>query len=50
MKKHTVPKYLNNLIKKYPKITGGRKNFNDHNDRIVNTIKLVKKYLAKTNN
>ena len=32
------------LIKNNPKITSGRKNFTKHHFRIVETIKLTKKY------
>jgi len=43
-KKNKIPKYLQVLIKEYPKITSGRKNFDQHNYRVVNTIEIIKKY------
>jgi len=43
-KKNKIPKYLKILIKDYPEITSGRKNFNQHNYRIVKTIEIIKKY------
>ena len=39
-----IPKYLKNLIRDYPKITSGRKNFDQHNYRIIKTIELIRKY------
>ena len=32
------------LIKDYPKITSGRKNFDQHNYRIMKTIEIIKQY------
>ena len=32
------------LIKDYPKITSGRKNFNQHSYRIIKTVEIIKKY------
>jgi len=43
-KKNKIPKYLKILIKNNPKITSGRKNFDQHNYRIVKTIETIKKY------
>tara|TARA_B100000989_G_scaffold98282_1_gene71698 strand:- start:377 stop:529 length:153 start_codon:yes stop_codon:yes gene_type:complete len=43
-KKNKIPNYLKILIKDHPKITSGRKNFDQHNDRIVKTIEIIKKY------
>jgi len=43
-KKNKIPKYLKNLIKDYPKITSGRKNYYQHNFRIIKTIEIIKKY------
>ncbi len=40
----TVPKYIKILIKNYPKITSGRKNFKRHHHRIIETINLIKKH------
>ena len=42
--KKRVPGYIKTLIKNYPKITSGRKNFAEHHLRIIETIKLIKKY------
>ena len=41
-----LPNYLRILIEKHYKITSGRKNFNAHHDRILKTIKIVKKYFS----
>jgi len=38
------PRYLKKLIKYHPKITSGRKNFQNHNYRINKTIEIIKKY------
>ena len=43
-KKNKISKYLKILIKDHPKITSGRKNFDQHNYRIVKTIEIIKKY------
>jgi len=43
-KKNKIPKYLKILIKNYPKITSGRKNFDHQNYRIIKTIQTIKKY------
>ena len=43
-KKNKIPYYLKILIKDHPKITSGRKNFDQHNYRIVKTIEIIKKY------
>ena len=50
MNKSTVPQYIKDLIKEYPQIVSGRKNFKFYNDRIVKTLKLVKEYYKKTSN
>jgi len=39
-----IPIYLKKLIKLYPNVKGGRKNFSYHHYRILRTIKLLKKY------
>tara|TARA_B100000886_G_C20123888_1_gene367022 strand:- start:184 stop:312 length:129 start_codon:yes stop_codon:yes gene_type:complete len=36
--------YIKLLVKKHPKIVSGRKNFRIHHLRILDTIKLIKKY------
>ena len=43
-------KYIEDIIKKYPKIASGRKNFKKHNTRILKTLELIKKYFNKSNN
>tara|TARA_Y100001935_G_scaffold245394_1_gene238923 strand:+ start:428 stop:580 length:153 start_codon:yes stop_codon:yes gene_type:complete len=43
-KKNKIPRYLKNLIKDNPKITSGRKNFEQHNYRIIKTKEVIKKY------
>ena len=35
---------MKNLIKDNSKITSGRKNFEQHNLRIIKTIEIIKKY------
>ena len=50
MNKSTIPQYIKDLIKKYPQIVSGRKNFKFYNDRIVKTLKLVKEYYKKASN
>ena len=39
--------YLIKIIKEYPHITGGRKNYEDQSKRIENVYKLIKKYKKK---
>jgi len=42
--KNKIPNYLSKLIKTNPKILSGRKNHIQHHQRILKTIKLIKKY------
>jgi len=42
--KKKIPKYVKNLLKKNSNIASGRKNFAEHHFRIIETIKLIKKY------
>ncbi len=49
-KKSVYPKYLKELLHKYPKIASGRKNFDEYEKRIQKTIKLMKEYYSKINN
>jgi len=42
--KSSIPRYIEALIKNNPQITSGRKNFDKHHKRILETLKLVKKY------
>ena len=44
-----IPSYLKELIKLYPSITSGRKNYFETNKKIKKNIKLIKKYLSKKN-
>ena len=37
--------YLKTLLKKYPKIASGRKNYAFYEKRILKNIKLVKKFI-----
>jgi len=48
--KNKIPKYLTVLIKKNPKITAGRKNFQYQHDRIIKTVKIVRKYFNLKDN
>ncbi len=41
-----MPKYIVDLIKKNPKISSGRKNFDLHHLRIIKTIEVIKKYFG----
>ena len=41
---------MRDLIKKYPKIISGRKNVDQYNLKIVETLKLIKNYIKKINN
>ena len=38
---YKIPIYLSKLIKKYPLILSGRKNFSKNYDRIIKTKKLI---------
>ena len=42
-----IPNYFKLLIKKYPEITSGRKNFTDYHLRVFRTVNLVLKYFKK---
>ncbi len=44
-----MPDYLMDLIKKNPKIVSGRKNFDEYQKKIVETLNLIKKYFNKKN-
>ena len=48
-KKTKIPNYMKNLIKDNSRITSGRKNFEQHNLRIIKTIEIVKKYFNLKN-
>jgi len=45
--KNTPPSYLVELIKKFPEILSGRKNYIEHHQRIIKNINLTKKYIQK---
>jgi len=49
-KNNQTPKYILELVKKYPRISSGRKNYKEHHNRVLKTIELIKKYIKKTNN
>ena len=42
-----MKKYISRLIKLYPNIASGRKNFNYYEDRIQKNLKLLKNYNKK---
>tara|TARA_B100000989_G_scaffold293145_1_gene270085 strand:+ start:456 stop:608 length:153 start_codon:yes stop_codon:yes gene_type:complete len=42
--KNKLPIYLRNLIKDYPKVLSGRKNFEQSHKRILKTLEIIKKY------
>tara|TARA_B100000674_G_C37512129_1_gene765316 strand:+ start:280 stop:426 length:147 start_codon:yes stop_codon:yes gene_type:complete len=39
----TTTRFLSNLIRKYPRIVSGRKNFKNYNIRINKVIRLINK-------
>ncbi len=39
-----MPQYVKKIINENPRIVSGRKNFLEQHKRIINTIKLIKKY------
>ena len=45
-----LPSYVRDILKKYPKIKSGRKNFKYHHKRIIKIIEILKKYKRKINN
>jgi len=47
--KAKLPNYLKILLKNYPKIASGRKNFKQHHVRIIKTVNIVKKYFNLKN-
>lgn len=50
MTKIDLPKYIKKILKKYPNISSGRKNFKEHHYRIIKTLKLIKEYFNLPNN
>ena len=45
--KSEIPKYLYEIIKKYPSILSGRKNTINNHKRIIKTKNLIKKFKSK---
>ena len=46
-KTNKIPNYLIKIIKEYPKITSGRKDYIFFNQRILKNIELTKKFMKK---
>jgi len=42
-----IPKYLEKIIKLFPHISSGRKNYKEQHDRILKNINVVKKFINK---
>ena len=40
-----IPKYLKILVKQYPEIISGRKNYSFFEKRILKNLRLIKKYI-----
>tara|TARA_B100000674_G_scaffold445787_1_gene412292 strand:- start:48 stop:200 length:153 start_codon:yes stop_codon:yes gene_type:complete len=49
IKKNKIPKYLKILIENHSKIASGRKNFEEHNNRVLKTLEIIKKYFDLKN-
>ena len=47
MKKTDIPKYLKAILKEYPKVSSGRKNYTEHHQRLIKTINIIKNYFKK---
>ena len=45
-----IPSYIKKILKSKPKLRSGRKNYKNHEKRISDTIKLIKKFLKEKNN
>ncbi len=41
------PIYMTILLRNFPSISSGRKNMKEHHKRILNTKKLIKKFVLK---
>jgi hypothetical protein len=41
------PEYLEKIIKLFPHISSGRKNYKDQHSRILKNINVVKKFIKK---
>ena len=46
-KKIQIPSYIKKILKNQPKLRSGRKNYTNHEKRISDTIKLVKKFIEE---
>lgn len=42
-----TPRYIEKIIKLFPHISSGRKNYGDQNNRILNNINIVQKFIKK---
>ena len=42
-----TPRYLEKIIKLFPYISSGRKNYKDQHNRILKNINVVKKFIKK---
>lgn len=47
--KTNLTDYILELIKKFPEIVSGRKNYKKHDERIAETLKITRNYKKKTN-
>tara|TARA_B100001540_G_C15371221_1_gene445747 strand:+ start:427 stop:582 length:156 start_codon:yes stop_codon:yes gene_type:complete len=47
--KTKLPLYFSKIIKEYPNIVSGRKNFKENHKRIIKTKTLIKDYIIKKN-
>jgi len=45
-----IPEYLKKILKMYPKINSGRKNYKNQHIRIEKQIELIKKFIKKSYN
>ncbi len=45
-----IPQYLKKIIKLFPHISSGRKNYKDQHIRILKNIDIVKKFIKKNKN
>jgi len=45
--KKSPPNYIIKLIKQFPEILSGRKNYKEHDQRIKKNIALTKNYIQK---
>jgi len=42
-----TPKYLEKIIKFFPQVSSGRKNYKNQHNRILKNINIVKKFINK---